>query len=258
MFIVVDQEGGKVNRLKPQLGFPETPSQQYLGSLDDLEITRKYAETAAATLRHAGINMNLAPVVDLNRNPENPIIGKRERRFSANPGIVVKHASAVIAAAHDQGVLCAIKHFPGHGRSASDSHEGLVDGTDTWSPIEFVPFSAIIPSGECDAVMTAHLFNRNLDVAWPATLSAPTITGILRRKLGFDGVVLSDGLQMKAIRSFYGLETIIQRAILAGVDILFFANNLVFEEDIETRATATIKKLVQKGPSRGSGFKNPI
>ena len=247
LFIAIDQEGGKVNRLKGKFGFPLPVSEQCLGTINNLNTTRRFAKITARTLANLGINLNFAPVVDLNTNPENPIIGKLERSFSADPEVVVRHSLTVINTFHDCGVLSAIKHFPGHGSSMNDSHKGFVDVTDGWSLDELKPFEAIIKSGECDMVMTAHIFNRKLDPKWPATLSIRTINGILRESLNYEGVVISDDMQMKAIRSFYGLETAIKMAILSGVDILLFANNSVFEEDIATRAVAIIKKLIFRG-----------
>ncbi len=247
LFIAIDQEGGKVNRLKEKSGFPPSVSEQYLGSIDNPDTTEKFAEITAKTLADLGINLNFAPVVDLNINPDNPVIGKLERSFSADPDIVIKNSLIFIDNLHDFGVISAIKHFPGHGSSLNDSHKGFVDVTNSWSPDELKPFKAIIKSGKCDMIMTAHIFNGKIDPEWPATLSSKTIKGILRKELKYKGIVISDDMQMKAIRSFYGLETAIKMAISSGVDILLFANNSVFEEDIATRATAIIKKLVFSG-----------
>jgi beta-N-acetylhexosaminidase len=247
LFIAIDQEGGRVCRLKERFGFPPTVSQHYLGKINDPDVTKKYAEEAAETIARLGINLNFAPVVDLNRNSENPVIGKLERSFSHDPDIVSRHSAVVIDMLRRQGVLSAIKHFPGHGSSSSDSHKGFVDVTDRWSFDELKPFNAIVQSGRCDMVMTAHIFNARLDPLWPATLSKAIISGILRDDMGFDGVVVSDDMQMKAIRSFYGLEGAIKRAINAGCDILVFANNSVFDEDMALRATGVIKKLVVEG-----------
>jgi len=247
LFIAIDQEGGKVCRLKEKFGFPPSVSAQYLGSLNSVETTKRYADATAETLASLGINLNFAPVVDLNVNPDNPVIGRLERSFSADPAVVTRHALTVIDSLHNHGVLSAIKHFPGHGSSLSDSHKGFVDITDTWSTEELKPFEDIVRSGRCDMVMTAHIFNGKLDPVWPATLSSRVTGGILRRDMGYAGVVVSDDMQMNAIRQHYGLETAIERAILAGVDILVFANNSVFEEDIASRAVAIIEKLVREG-----------
>lgn len=247
LFIAVDQEGGQVSRLKEKTGFPATVSQEYLGDLNDPQTTLRQAETVADALSAGGVNLNFAPVVDLNINPDNPIIGKLKRSFSARPDVVTCHALIVIEGHHEKGILTAIKHFPGQGSARSDSHKGMVDVTDHWSAIELEPFSAVIRSGKCDMVMTAHLFNRRLDPNCPATLSAAILNGILRGQLNYNGVIISDDMQMKAIASFYGLEAAIKAAILAGVDVLLFANNSVYEEDIAARAISTIKDLVKTG-----------
>ena len=247
LLVGIDQEGGKIRRLKEKFGFPPTVSHQYLGTMNDLALTDQHATAMAQTLAQLGINLNLAPVVDLNTNPDNPIIGQLERSFSADPDIVTNHALEFIRAHHEQGVLCTLKHFPGHGSSADDSHLGLVDVTDTWARTELEPYANIIQAGETDAIMTAHVFNANLDPEYPATLSKPTITGILREELDYDGVVISDDMQMGAIANHYGFEPAIQATIEAGVDIIAIANNSVYEEGIAGRTVALIKQLVRDG-----------
>jgi beta-N-acetylhexosaminidase len=247
LLIAIDQEGGKVARLKETNGFPPSVSQQYLGFLDNPSVTRRYARQTAATLAEMGINLNLAPVVDLNVNPDNPVIGRIERSFSDRPDVVIRHATAMIDAFHEYGILSAIKHFPGHGSSTGDSHEGFVDVSATWTPRELIPFKVIAESGRCDMVMTAHIFNKTLDPRWPATLSSTTITGIMRNRFHYDGVIISDDMQMKAIRLSYDLKTAVTRALLAGIDILVFANNSVFEEDIAGRVISIIRTLVADG-----------
>jgi len=247
LFVAVDQEGGKVSRLKEKFGFPATVSQKVLGGMNDAAVTRKYAEAEAAVLAEAGFNLNFAPVVDLDVNPENPVIGGIERSFSADPAVVVKHAVEVIAAYHRAGVLTTLKHFPGHGSSKSDSHLGFTDVTGTWSKTELEPYAKIIEAGLCDAVMTAHVFNAGLDPKYPATLSRPTIEGLLREGLGYDGVVISDDMQMKAVSANFGLKEAIIRALNAGVDILTFANNSVFDPEIAQTAIDIIKDAVADG-----------
>lgn len=247
LLIAVDQEGGMVARLNERYGFPATVSAQYLGSLDNLEATRAYAETTAKTLADLGINLNLAPVVDLNINPRNPVIGNIERSFSADPAVVTRHALELVRAHHHYGVLTTLKHFPGHGSSKDDSHLGLVDVTKTWSPVELEPYSKIIAAGECDTVMTAHIFNATLDPQLPATLSALTLGGILRERLHFDGVIISDDMQMKAIADHYGFDAAVELALGAGVDILAIANNSIFDQYAAATTIAVIQRLVQDG-----------
>jgi beta-N-acetylhexosaminidase len=245
LLIAVDQEGGHIARLKERYGFPATLSEQELGSADDLSATRKNAETIATTLKAAGFNLNLAPVVDLNLNPDNPIIGQLGRSFSADSAVVTRHAAEVIRVHHENGVLTTLKHFPGHGSSKEDSHLGFVDVTDSWQEIELQPYKDLIAAGLVDAVMTAHIFNAHLDPELPATLSRPIINGLLREQLGFDGVVISDDMQMGAIRDRYGFEAAIQHAIEAGVDILAIANNSIFDPTVAAQAITVIKGLLR-------------
>ncbi len=247
LLIAIDQEGGKVNRLKTKYGFPPTVSAKELGEKNDIAWTEKVSSKVARTLASEGINLNFAPVVDLNTNPKNPVIGSKNRSFSADPAVVVRQARIWIEAHRRVGVISTIKHFPGHGSSHADSHLGFVDVTKTWSETELTPYAELISQGAVDAVMTAHIFNANLDPDYPATLSQPIITGILRDRLGFDGVVVSDDLQMKAISARYDLEETIRRGIQAGLDILLFANNSVYEPDIADRALETIRHLVDEG-----------
>jgi beta-N-acetylhexosaminidase len=248
LLISIDQEGGKVNRLKPDYGFPPSYTQQYLGELNDLEFTHECGETTARTLKSVGINLNLAPVVDVNVNPNCPAIGVHGRSFSADPDIVTAHALQVIEAHHELKRLTTLKHFPGHGSSTEDSHLGITDVTNTWSEMELEPFANIIAAGKADVVMTAHIFNANLDPVYPATLSHATITGILREQLGWDGVVITDDMGMGAITRYYGFEEAVRLSIEAGADILAYAlQKPAFDPTIPARAMAEIKRLVEDG-----------
>jgi len=225
LLIAIDQEGGFVDRLKESYGFPPTVTAQHLGEVDDPETTTYWANSCATTLEEMGINLNFAPVVDLNINPDCPPIGHYERSFSANPSVVIDNATIWIDQHHNRGILCAIKHFPGHGSSTEDSHLGIVDITETWSEIELEPFDSLISAGKPDLVMTAHVFNRDIDPDYPATLSGEFIDGMLRGDLSYNGVVIADDMQMGAIQSEYGLYTAVEKSINAGVDILIFSNN---------------------------------
>ncbi|MHC4708717.1 MAG: glycoside hydrolase family 3 N-terminal domain-containing protein [Planctomycetota bacterium] len=183
--------------------------------------------------------------MDVNRF--NPVIGWLDRSFSADPEVVTLHAGEFIRAHRQYGVLCALKHFPGHGSSTRDSHLGFTDISDTWSSKELGPYEVLIREELADVIMTAHVFNANLDAEFPATLSKPVLTDLLRDQLFFYGVVISDDMQMRAIRDHYGFVTALQRAIEAGVDIILISNNSVFEEDAASRAIAIIKNLVDEG-----------
>lgn len=246
LFIAIDQEGGRVARLKPERGFPPTVSAQYLGEMDDTDSTRYYARETGQMLSEIGINVNFAPVVDLNANPENPVIGGLERSFSADPQTVARHASAYINTLHEYDILTVLKHFPGHGSSEKDSHLGVVDVTSTWSEKELIPYKQLIDSGQADMIMTAHIFNAHWDTAHPATLSQPVITGILRDRLDFEGVVISDDLMMGAIRKEYGLKTAVREALLAGVDVLTFGNNAIYDPEIVPKVHKIIRELIDR------------
>ena len=249
LLVAIDQEGGRVSRLKERYGFPATRSQQELGERQSLELTASQARQTAEVLADVGINLNLAPVVDVNVNPASPVIGALGRSFSADAAVVTDHARAVIEAHRDAGVLTAVKHFPGHGSAPGDTHLGFVDVTEAWVPAELVPYRTLVSEGSVDAVMTAHVVNGQLDPRWPATLSPTTITGVLRDELGFQGVVVSDDLQMGAITDHYGLETAVRQTLVAGVDILLFANNnpRAYEPDIAPRVVALVEALVGDG-----------
>ncbi|MFN3344918.1 MAG: glycoside hydrolase family 3 protein [Chloroherpetonaceae bacterium] len=246
LLIAIDEEGGKVNRLKPKYGFPQTVSAAYLGRLHSLDSTRLYATRTATLLSELGINLNFAPVCDVNVNPQNPVIAKLERSFSSNPDSVAMHATTVVEAHRARHVLTALKHFPGHGSSTSDSHLGFVDVSCTWRRDELTPFQTLISQGNAEIVMTAHIFNAAWDTL-PATLSKKVIQGMLREELNFDGVVCSDDMQMKAIAAHYGLAEALKLALNAGVDMLIFGNNLDYDEHIAETACTLIKEMVSRG-----------
>lgn len=248
LLIAVDQEGGLVARLGPEHGFPATRSAAELGATGDPEVTRAAAAQIAETLVANGFNLNFAPVVDVNVNPDNPVIGAVDRSFSSDPAVVTAHAEAFIEAHRAEGVLTSLKHFPGHGSSKADSHLGFVDVTSTWSRAELEPFRALIAGRLADTVMVAHVFNANLDPEVPASLSPKVIEGLLRGELGFTGPVVSDDMQMGAITQHYSFEDSIRRALLAGNDLLVFGNNTVNPvADLGARAHQTILDLVRAG-----------
>lgn len=247
LLVAVDQEGGRVARLKTDYGFLPTVSQEYLGNLNNPDSTRYYAQRTSRTLSDAGFNLNFAPVVDLNVNPNSPAIGALQRSFSRNPEIAVAHSSVLINEQKSRKILSCLKHFPGHGSASADSHLGFTDITNTWLEEELVPYRELINSNTANVIMTAHVFNEKLDSIYPATLSEKIIGGILRNKLGFEGVVVSDDMNMKAISEHYGLETAIELSIKAGVDILVFGNNLIYDEEVAVKAGQIIKNLVHSG-----------
>jgi beta-N-acetylhexosaminidase len=246
LFVAIDQEGGRVNRLKKEYGFPETFSAQFLGGLNDPDRIKAEGGKIGKILSDLGINLDFAPVVDVNVNPDNPAIGKIERSFSSDPGIVSECARMFIEGLHEENILSCIKHFPGHGSAYNDSHKGVTDVTATWSRTELFPFEALIKNGSCDMVMTAHIFNKNIDKKYPATLSKNTITGILREKLSFDGVVVTDDMQMKAIKNHFGLKKSIYLSINSGADIILFANNISYDPGILKKCVKIVKQLLKE------------
>lgn len=247
LLIAIDQEGGRVARLKPTRGFRPHVSAQYLGEINNSDSTRYYAKSMSTQLEELGFNINFAPVVDLNTNPQNPVIGAIERSFGEDPDLVTKHASIFLDEFEKHGITGVIKHFPGHGSAWNDSHVGMADVTETWEETELKPYQNLIESEQNFGIMTAHVFNENLDGEHPATLSKAVQTDLLRDRLGFDGVLFSDDMQMEAIRSFYGLETAIKLAINAGVDVLVFGNNSVYDPDIVPKAVQIILNHIESG-----------
>ncbi len=248
LLIAIDQEGGWVNRLPRSFGIHSNHSAQYLGQQNDLTITAAQGASTATELAKLGINLNLAPVVDVNTNPTNPIIARYERSYSADPAVVAEHAKVVIDAHRPHNVLCTLKHFPGHGSSQGDTHAGFVDVTDSWNVLELAPYATLIGAQATDVIMTAHIFNATLDPDHPATLSHKIITGLLREKLGYDGVVISDDMQMGAISSRYDLANAVELAINAGVDMIAFSNNIPLRRGANgSRLHEIIMQLVEAG-----------
>ncbi len=249
LIISIDEEGGLVSRLKEANGFMTHASHQAIGELNDVDSTRSWAQAMAMELKELGINMNFGPVVDLNINPDCPAIGKLERSFSADPVVVTANAKIFMEEHRKQKIICVPKHFPGHGSADVDSHQGLTDVTKTWSDVELQPYRDLIKSGHCDIIMTAHVYNAQMD-SLPGTLSKKIIDGVLKQDLGWSGIVISDDMQMGAITKHYGLEESVERAILAGVDILLLSNNsyqVAYDPDIAGKTIDHIKTLLADG-----------
>lgn len=256
LLIGVDQEGGRVARLKPRDGFPATVSAQSLGQRDDPAQTERAADTIAQTLADNGLNLNFAPVVDLNSRPDNPIIGRLERSFSADPQQVVQHAAAVVRAQQRRGIISTLKHFPGHGSAWADSHTEVVDVTHSWSAQELIPYAQLIQAGYNDLIMTAHIRNARIDPRHPATLSWPTLTGLLRQRLGFRGVVISDDLQMDAIAGHNSPSEALIDALNAGVDLLLIANHRPYDPDRVPKTLTILRQAIVDGRLRLSRVNN--
>lgn len=243
LFISIDQEGGKVVRLKKRDGFDETPSALAL-SQTSLENAKGAYTQMAQMLQDNGINGNFAPVVDLALNENNKVIVGLERSYGKQSDSVTRYAKTCIDAFNEKGIIGVVKHFPGHGSSLEDSHLGFVDVTHTWSEKELEPYRNLIATQSIDMIMSAHVFNAHLDKTYPATLSYEINTKLLRQKMGYEGVLISDDLQMEAIAKYYTLEETLTLAINSGIDILLFGNQLSYthtETIIET-IFAQVKK----------------
>ncbi len=247
--IAADNEGGPVMRLNARAGYPPALGHGELGAEDDLALTELEARRIGTMLREAGIDWNLAPVVDVGVNPFNTVVVQSGRTFSQSPERVTAHARAYIRGMHAAGILTVLKHFPGHGSSFEDSHRAVVDVTNTADPqAELLPYRTLIAEGLADAVMTAHVFNRNLDPDYPATLSRLTIAGGLREGLGFKGLVVSDDLLMEGIVSRYGIEEAAVLALQAGVDLLLLSHNtLAQDSSVTDRVIAAIVRALEDG-----------
>ena len=237
LLIAVDQEGGKVQRLKSKYGFyGKFPKASDVIKMDQSKIKSTYSKMSAE-LKSVGINYDLAPVVDLDINMKNHVIHGLGRSFGKDPTVVAKYAATFIDAMHENGVLTSIKHFPGHGSSVGDTHKGFVDVTHLWKEAELEPYRLL--KDKADTVMVAHVFNKRLDEVYPASLSYKTVTKLLRWKLGYHGVVITDDLQMGAISKKYGLKNTLKLAINAGDDILLIGNQL------DPRKVKSTKVLVE-------------
>lgn len=247
LFVAVDVEGGFVNRLKPRYGFIDIPSAQKIGQ-GTPEQTKQVATILGKELHELGINFDFAPVVDLNINPKNPAIGSLERSFSADPIKVIAHAENFINGLSENKIISSIKHFPGHGSSQTDSHNGITDITNTFQAQELVPFQELIKKRAAITVMVAHVVNKNVDQNFPATLSANFIQKFLKEMLGFGGVVVCDDLSMGAISQNYGAKEAAVKMAIAGCDLLIISNNVkTYDEITPYQASGAIFEAVKAG-----------
>jgi len=252
-FIAVDQEGGKVQRLNRWNGYGYFPSAQSVAnnpSLANPEAARRLYGEMAAELADTGFNMNLGPVVDLNLNPNNPVIGARGRSFGADPGTVTALATAFIEAHRAANIVTVAKHFPGHGSSRVDSHKALPDISATWRAVELEPYQRLAKTGLLDAVMVGHLYHpRFSDMEnVPASLSARTINALRDRSwINFGGVVMSDDMEMGAVNDDFSLDERVVKAINAGTDIVVFSNVQTDDPYLGTRIRTAIVTAVCEG-----------
>jgi beta-N-acetylhexosaminidase len=233
LFVAVDQEGGRVQRLLPP-DFSRIPAAREIGASGDPGQARAIAAKTARELRTVGVNWDFAPVLDVNNNPDNPVIG--DRSYGDDPGLAAAMGAAAVAGFQDDGgILACGKHFPGHGDTNVDSHHALPrieHGMDRLDRIELVPFRAAIEAGVA-AIMTAHILFPALDPDRPATLSPTILTGLLRERLGFDGIVITDDLEMRGVADAWGAPEAAVLAVIAGVDILLCCHTLSTQRAIK-------------------------
>ncbi|WP_158542774.1 glycoside hydrolase family 3 protein [Phytoactinopolyspora halophila] len=239
LLVAVDEEGGDMTRLDAAYGSP-LPGNAALGVLDEPALTEQIAAELAGRLRRCGVDINLAPVADVNTEDANPVIGVRS--FGADPELVARHVAAFVTGQQRHGVAATAKHFPGHGATRDDSHLTIpvLDMADeVIRKIQLPPFRAAVEAGAA-MVMTAHVLVSALDESGPASLSPPIVTGLLRDELGHRGVVITDGLDMDAMSQTYGHADAAVRALAAGTDALCIGGESTRPELLDHIASAIV------------------
>ena len=228
LLVAIDEEGGDVTRLEVANG-SSYPGNAALGSADDPRLTEEVARAIGHDLAAAGINLNYAPVADVNANADNPVIGVRS--FGSGSALVVRHTAAYVRGLQSAGVAACAKHFPGHGDAGMDSHLGLplVDFDDAKLALHLAPFRAAVAAGT-KCVMTAHILFPRYDADLPATMSYAVLTGLLRGELGYQGLIVTDGIDMGSISATYGIAEGTVKAIAAGADAICFGGGLHTED----------------------------
>ena len=244
LLVAIDQEGGSVTRLKPDYGFPELSSWNHIGLLDNILMTEQFANSVSDSLKICGINLNLAPVLDLDYGAET-IIGKSNRALSSEPKKVIEHAEIFINALKKNNIISCGKHFPGQGSASGDTHEGVTDISETWNVADLFPYSELVQSGNLDMIMVAHIFNKKMDHKFPASLSKIIINNVLRKNLGFTGVVMCDDPSMKAISDNYNLEQTFELMLNAGIDLFCLGNNLSYDKNYISKSVLALCNLVK-------------
>ncbi len=242
LLVSIDQEGGRVARLRAAHGFTELPPMRALGQAGDAGLAFEVGAMLGRELRAVGIDQDYAPVVDVDTNPANPVIG--DRSLSRDPAEVGRLGAALAQGLQSVGVAACAKHFPGHGDTAQDSHHDLPrlpHAMDRLQAVELPPFTALARVGVA-AVMTAHVIFEPLDAARPATLS-PAVMRLLRDECGFQGCCVSDDLEMKAITAHFGIEVVAPGAVAAGVDQLLVCHSA----DLQHRCIDLVREAVERG-----------
>jgi len=246
LLISIDQEGGGTNRLKSNYGFPETPSWNHMGLLDNDLMTQQFSQTIASTLNDCGINVNFAPVLDLDYG-DDTVIGKAKRANSHLPKTVIQHSRVFIQSLKENNIISCGKHFPGQGSAFGDTHKGSTDISDTWTVKDLIPFDELIKYGDLDMVMVSHTFDKKMDHKYPASLSKIIITDMLRNDLGFNGVVICDDPSMNAISDHYNLTESFELMLNAGIDLFCLGNNLNYDSEFIPKSVSSMCQLVKSG-----------
>jgi len=247
LVVAIDQEGGRVARLNPANGFPATSTAAAIGAADDPALARSWGQTLASSVAAIGANLNLAPVVDLDINPRNPAIGAYGRSFSADPDVVVAMATEELRAHRAAGVRTSLKHYPGLGSATGNTDLGVVDVSSTWQPAELDPYRRLIPTGLVDSVMVGTMVDRRLGSSRPAALSPTIVTRVLRGELGWQGPVVTDDMQGKAITRRYTSTEAITLAMASGVDVLLYGHQPVRDPGLVDHVVDTVMGLVRSG-----------
>ena len=216
LFVAVDQEGGLVQRFQSVHGVTPMPSAKEMGRGKPQE-TYAFALAAGKELRAAGVNMNFAPVLDVDINPHSGGLGNKERVFSSDAATVIAHTVAFAGAMRDAGLVVLYKHFPGQGSATADTHYGFSDITNSWTREELAPYRVLLQKDFPAAVLTSSMFNRNLDPNYPCSLSPHVVQGLLRKELGWQGVAMSGDIQMKAVSDTIGFDDAVALALKAGL-----------------------------------------
>lgn len=255
LLMTIDQEGGRVRRLREKMGAPSLRSAKKMVAKGTEFAHQAYFDTALY-IKSLGFNVNFGPVVDLAINPSNPVIAKLERSYGKNVQTVVDFGFYFADAHKQAGVLTALKHFPGHGSSTKDSHKGFVDVSKTWQPIELEPFRSLIENNQGDMIMAAHVFLKSMsdDGKVPTSLSKIAITDVLRGQLGFNGVVVSDDMAMGAITKNFTSKAAIIKAVNAGTDIVMVS----FKKGIKTSLGSWVHGVIKQAVVNGQISKQTI
>ena len=241
LFLSVDEEGGRVSRLP--VGIPKLPTSAQIGKLNDESVSYRAGTYLAGVLNEFGYNMNFAPVLDVNSNPRNPVIGNRS--FGSDPYQVAKLGISTMHGMMDNGIIPVVKHFPGHGDTVVDSHKALpkVETTlEALRNVELVPFQKAIEEG-ADAVMVAHILFPALDPDYPSSMSKAIITGLLRNEMKFEGVIITDDLTMGAIANDYTIPEAAVQSFIAGSDLLL----VVRDYEVQLNTFNAFIKAIETG-----------